>query len=1334
MRVDGRLAVDRMSSDDDDTLDKLDGQPLVACQLTRPMGLGLTAKNAISELHEAGSAWRHGGLDVGDRIVRVDGVHVLDGCIPLAAAIDFQATSHRLIVAKAARQPPAARRATQKNALAVAPPARSTARVVVQYPTTQHPSRRLVASALGVAAPSTAASAPSKAEPEPAVGRRCAPAHALRAFNCAASADKGVAAVRALGVLGAAADDEDGDDSGGKQNDDGDDDGGADADADADDGEALAAFFWRNDGKLDQKLVGEYIGGGGAEHATCRAALLGRLRLQGLPLDSAMRRLVALCGLPGEAQRIDRVIDAFAAVYAEQNHAAADAEAEAEADDAEADAHDGGSSGGLVGGFDCAETVQVVAFSLVMLHTDAHHAAIRRSQKMTRDQYVANLRGVGARGASLDEALLRALYERVTAAEWQVEERAHFAPVREGPLLLRLDGGGGGGGGGGGVGARRCHCVLSTRALYLHRPAQEEQGRHVVGGGAGGGLPLAYVMLEGVSCGPARPEEHGKAARFLVELRQRASPPSAAPSPVAAAAAPVAAPVAVGAQLIRLDAAGSGGEWPTKWPLLLAAESEREARAWIQALRDRTYDPGTTKADAPMCSPPPPASRGAAAPASADGDASAGADEAQERRSPAAEDDDGGEAVAPAWMAAGSTVEVEQSGVEGFEGARYSARVVPPGLRWGKGSAAGEQRLHVEYDLFYAAEESDEKLREAIDPARARPPPPRARPLPSSVEASSTSAGDGWLAAAVAGDALELRFEDGWWEARLLDATAHPPAASDAEACDKDDGGDGGDGGGADGSSGGGGGAAVAEGGRVLPGAPAGAADGQGTAAGRARSSVGLGVAAVVGLVGAVRDAAVAAEEWLLEAEPNEAAAAAAGSAGAPGAAEAAEATEAAEAAEAGGAGAVKEAMLHEVELMHQPGEVHRVPSARLRPAWRWHDGGGEAAATASAAPSDGAGGEAEPSASAGRWTYKLAGGSHQVEMEAALPTLPLPMPSAESDQAETAATPDSTPASARVAGPDDILWPPPMVMPAEDETRPAAEAPRRRRRNPRAARAAGRATIAASVARAAAAAGESAPPSSSSASRQDDAAAREAARAREQAEVMRVRRLRHHRRRLIDAQRQVGCIMEQLLHSVAPLGEGGTDLLLQLLDALDAREEGRVEAGALRSALADADGALAAVERRHARAVREMGRLRQRVTSTGVTLDAHHPLLGPRLLLALAWSPSCTQPCSRTPLLSAAFALHLPDWHRPCLAPPPHLQHLHVSQVLPALLARAEAAEASRAAAQESVGRAHELLAVARAERRDLEERLRRTESLLSSSSAGAGGATSKNGSGGAA
>ena len=40
--------------------------------------------------------------------------------------------------------------------------------------------------------------------------------------------------------------------------------------------------------------------------------MVGSLPLQGFTLDSALRRMIALVKLPGEAQKIDRIIEVFA--------------------------------------------------------------------------------------------------------------------------------------------------------------------------------------------------------------------------------------------------------------------------------------------------------------------------------------------------------------------------------------------------------------------------------------------------------------------------------------------------------------------------------------------------------------------------------------------------------------------------------------------------------------------------------------------------------------------------------------------------------------------------------------------------------------------------------------------------------------------------------------------------------------------------------------------------------------------------------------------------------------------------------------------------------------
>jgi predicted metalloprotease with PDZ domain len=71
-------------------------------RLRRPMGLGLTQQNAVSEvIAETHSAALISGapLSPGDRILRIDGISVEDGCCPLAAALDYEAQVRALYCA-----------------------------------------------------------------------------------------------------------------------------------------------------------------------------------------------------------------------------------------------------------------------------------------------------------------------------------------------------------------------------------------------------------------------------------------------------------------------------------------------------------------------------------------------------------------------------------------------------------------------------------------------------------------------------------------------------------------------------------------------------------------------------------------------------------------------------------------------------------------------------------------------------------------------------------------------------------------------------------------------------------------------------------------------------------------------------------------------------------------------------------------------------------------------------------------------------------------------------------------------------------------------------------
>jgi hypothetical protein len=65
------------------------------------------------------------------------------------------------------------------------------------------------------------------------------------------------------------------------------------------------------------------------------------------------------------------------------------------------------------GVFRSASTVYILAFSLIMLNTDAHHSALKH--KMTLEQFVSNNRGIDD-GKDLPRDLLVQLYANITGA------------------------------------------------------------------------------------------------------------------------------------------------------------------------------------------------------------------------------------------------------------------------------------------------------------------------------------------------------------------------------------------------------------------------------------------------------------------------------------------------------------------------------------------------------------------------------------------------------------------------------------------------------------------------------------------------------------------------------------------------------------------------------------------------------------------------------------------------------------------------------------------------------------------------------------------------------
>ncbi|URE30228.1 Guanine nucleotide-exchange protein [Musa troglodytarum] len=95
--------------------------------------------------------------------------------------------------------------------------------------------------------------------------------------------------------------------------------------------------------------------------------------------------------LPGEAQKIDRIMEKFAERYCKCNPKA----------------------------FTSADTAYVLAYSVILLNTDAHNPMVKN--KMSPDDFIRNNRGIDD-GKDLSEEYLRSLFDRISKNEIKMKE------------------------------------------------------------------------------------------------------------------------------------------------------------------------------------------------------------------------------------------------------------------------------------------------------------------------------------------------------------------------------------------------------------------------------------------------------------------------------------------------------------------------------------------------------------------------------------------------------------------------------------------------------------------------------------------------------------------------------------------------------------------------------------------------------------------------------------------------------------------------------------------------------------------------------------------------
>ena len=196
------------------------------------------------------------------------------------------------------------------------------------------------------------------------------------------------------------------------------------------DAKAIARFFIENKNKLDKTMIGEALGrepdaafvkdkgldpekGGPGFFFRILNHYADSFQFADMVFDDAIRQFQSGFRLPGEAQKIDRIMEKFAERFTRQN----------------------------LDIFPSADTAFILAFSIIMLNTDLHSPNIKEEKKMTLDSFIRNNRGI-ADGADLPQEFLTGIFTRIKACPFSLKEddeareRAKEAEMLENSLFF----------------------------------------------------------------------------------------------------------------------------------------------------------------------------------------------------------------------------------------------------------------------------------------------------------------------------------------------------------------------------------------------------------------------------------------------------------------------------------------------------------------------------------------------------------------------------------------------------------------------------------------------------------------------------------------------------------------------------------------------------------------------------------------------------------------------------------------------------------------------------------------------------------------------------------
>jgi len=219
----------------------------------------------------------------------------------------------------------------------------------------------------------------------------------------------------------------------------------------------IAAFLYKGEG-LNKTMIGDYLGERSDFNEAVLKAFVELHDFTDLILVQALRQFLWSFRLPGEAQKIDRMMESFAQRYCQLNPEI----------------------------FTNSDTCYVLSFAVIMLNTSLHNPSVK--DKPTVDQFVSMNRGIND-GGDLPRELLASLFDSIKTEPFKIPEddgndlmHTFFNPDREGWLWKQ----------GGRVKSwKRRWFILNDNCLYYFEFTTDKEPRGII--------PLENIRVREVS-------------------------------------------------------------------------------------------------------------------------------------------------------------------------------------------------------------------------------------------------------------------------------------------------------------------------------------------------------------------------------------------------------------------------------------------------------------------------------------------------------------------------------------------------------------------------------------------------------------------------------------------------------------------------------------------------------------------------------------------------------------------------------------------------------------------------------------------------------------------